>query len=230
MTTCRTHPKIVRPWTMMKLTVSSMKSRCKCNSIIEKNYLIPSVQPEDDSLIRSYTASISAAAAIARVATPTLNTSAAPGTVTPLTDSTLTQAATPSHPTAVFQTASLAHDLDKELDLFLAKQCGCKRAGGNPCSTLFSKEHFQEVRGQCAEFNRDEFDLVLMGQIMATLEWHLYVWSQVQAYCNTKKAILHDFLPWWTPVLCKDIQEASWNRYEYRIWEHQNRSYSYLCL
>ena len=58
---------------------------------------------------------------------------------------------------------------DQDLDQFLAKSCGCKRANGKPCSTLFSKEHYQDIRWHCVELTRDELDLVLMGQIMATL-------------------------------------------------------------
>ena len=34
---------------------------------------------------------------------------------------------------------------------------------------MFSKGHYQELRWQCAELTHDELDMVLMGQIMATL-------------------------------------------------------------
>ena len=54
---------------------------------------------------------------------------------------------------------------DSELVQFLAKGCGCKRAGGRPCCTLLPKEHYQEIRWQCAELTRNELD---MGQMMAT--------------------------------------------------------------
>ena len=57
----------------------------------------------------------------------------------------------------------------EKLKALLAEGCGCKRAGGKPCSTLFSVEHFLSIRLQCAELTREELDFVLLGQIMATL-------------------------------------------------------------
>ena len=40
-------------------------------------------------------------------------------------------------------------------------------AKGKPCHLHFSKDHFQEQRDQCATFNKEELDLVILGQIMA---------------------------------------------------------------
>ena len=35
---------------------------------------------------------------------------------------------------------------DNALAMFLAKGCGCKKACGRPCYTLFTKQHYQEIR------------------------------------------------------------------------------------
>ena len=60
-------------------------------------------------------------------------------------------------------------DLDPDLTAFLEKGCGCKRNAGKSCYTAFSREHYEGVRMQCAELNRSELDLVLLGQISALL-------------------------------------------------------------
>ena len=56
---------------------------------------------------------------------------------------------------------------EEELERFLAEGCGCTRTGGNPCSTLFSKEHYLHTRDDCRALSRSELDLVLLGEIMA---------------------------------------------------------------
>ena len=60
-------------------------------------------------------------------------------------------------------------DPDPDLTRFLEKGCGCKRAQGKPCFTLFSRAHYEDYRQQCRALTRDELDLVLLGQIMALL-------------------------------------------------------------
>ena len=50
----------------------------------------------------------------------------------------------------------------------MEKGCGCKRNKGKPCSSLFSRDHYDGMRMQCSELSRDELDLVL-GQIAALL-------------------------------------------------------------
>ena len=136
----------------------------------------------DGPLIEDYSESLSVAAAIAST-TPSLYAqmnplqvilppSSALQTVTPLAgQSASPQTTTPpscSTPVTTKNSSSLA-DSDSELEQFLEKGCGCKRASGRPCYTLFSREHYQEIRWQCAELTRVELDMVLMGQIMATL-------------------------------------------------------------
>ena len=78
---------------------------------------------------------------------------------------TLPPTTIPTLDTSPATTSIQGNDLAK----FLAKGCGCKKACGRPCYTLFPKEHYQEIRWQCAELTRNELDMVLMGQIMATM-------------------------------------------------------------
>lgn len=52
---------------------------------------------------------------------------------------------------------------------FLEKGCGCKRNGGKPCYTSFSREEYETSRMQCAELSWKELDLVILGQISALL-------------------------------------------------------------
>ena len=54
----------------------------------------------------------------------------------------------------------------EELDPFLAEGCGCNRAG-QPCSSLFTKEHYEEIRLSCQDLSGNELDMVLLGQMMA---------------------------------------------------------------
>lgn len=131
----------------------------------------------DGPLIEDYSESLSVAAAIAST-TPSLcaqmnplSPSSALQTVTPsAVRSASPQTSTPGCSTPVTtKSSSLLADSDSELEQFLEKGCGCKRASGRPCYTLFSKEHYQEITWQCAELTRVELDMVLMGQIMATL-------------------------------------------------------------
>ena len=46
--------------------------------------------------------------------------------------------------------------------------CGCTRLyKGQPCSSLFMPECYQEMRDNCAEMTKAELDNIVMGQIMA---------------------------------------------------------------
>ena len=55
---------------------------------------------------------------------------------------TLPPTTIPTMDTSPATTSIQGNDLAK----FLAKGCGCKKACGRPCYTLFSKEHCQEIR------------------------------------------------------------------------------------
>ena len=52
---------------------------------------------------------------------------------------------------------------------FYTKTCGCDKAQGNPCSTLFTLDYIIEMRAQCNLLSHDELDLVLMGFISSTM-------------------------------------------------------------
>lgn len=52
---------------------------------------------------------------------------------------------------------------------FMAKGCGCQRFSGRQCSLQFTTEHVLEVRSQCLELSRSELDMVLLGQVMASM-------------------------------------------------------------
>ena len=52
---------------------------------------------------------------------------------------------------------------------FVRKTCGCAKADGKPCSTLFSVEHYIEHGSLASLLTRQELDLVLLGSIMTTV-------------------------------------------------------------
>ena len=58
---------------------------------------------------------------------------------------------------------------DEELNRFLEEGCGCQVLRGRPCFRLFSKEHYEKVRLECRELERNQLDLVILGQIMGGL-------------------------------------------------------------
>ena len=47
--------------------------------------------------------------------------------------------------------------------------CGCTKAKGKPCSTLFNEEHYADLRAQASFLTREQLDLVILGLIMATV-------------------------------------------------------------
>ena len=52
---------------------------------------------------------------------------------------------------------------------FTKDTCGCTKADGKPCSTLFSLEYYIEVIAQANSLTHDELYLVLMGSVMSTI-------------------------------------------------------------
>ena len=52
---------------------------------------------------------------------------------------------------------------------FVQKTCGCVKANGKPCSTLFTLEHYIEHRSLASLLTRQELDLMLLGSIMTTV-------------------------------------------------------------
>ena len=55
---------------------------------------------------------------------------------------------------------------------FYERTCRCKKADGKPCSSLFSLEHYVDMRGQASLMTHQELDLVLLGSLMTTLHDH----------------------------------------------------------
>ena len=59
---------------------------------------------------------------------------------------------------------------DEELcTTFVQKACGCTKANGKPCSTLFPVQHYIQHLVQTSLLTRQELDLVLLGPIMTTV-------------------------------------------------------------
>ena len=55
---------------------------------------------------------------------------------------------------------------------FYEHTCGCQKADGKPCSSLFPLEHFVEMCSQASLMTHQELDLVLLGSLMTTLHNH----------------------------------------------------------
>lgn len=52
---------------------------------------------------------------------------------------------------------------------FIETTCGCKKAKGKPCSSLFPLDHYIDLRAQSSFLTHDELDLTLLGCIMCTI-------------------------------------------------------------
>ena len=55
---------------------------------------------------------------------------------------------------------------------FYERTCGCQKADGKPCSSLFTLEHFVDMRSQASLMTHQELDLVILGSLMTTLHDH----------------------------------------------------------
>ena len=83
----------------------------------------------------------------------------------------------PMEPPVVLQTASLTEQPSTSLSSTTAVAasdnqtsfcCGCTRLyKGQPCSSLFTPDYYQEMRDNCAEMTKAELNNIIMGQIMA---------------------------------------------------------------
>ena len=47
--------------------------------------------------------------------------------------------------------------------------CGCNLADDEPCSGLFSVEHYVNLRARCCLLNKNELDMALIGSIISTV-------------------------------------------------------------
>ena len=52
---------------------------------------------------------------------------------------------------------------------FYTKACGCDKAQGNPCSSLFTLDYIIEMHAQHSLLSHDELDVVLMGFISSAM-------------------------------------------------------------
>ena len=52
---------------------------------------------------------------------------------------------------------------------FVRKTCGCKMSRGKPCSSLFTREYYIDLRSQASLLTREQLNLVLMGSVMSTV-------------------------------------------------------------
>ena len=52
---------------------------------------------------------------------------------------------------------------------FMVNSCRCQWFNGKQCSQQFTTEHVLEVRSCCLELSRTELDMVLLRQVMATM-------------------------------------------------------------
>ena len=52
---------------------------------------------------------------------------------------------------------------------FVQLTCGCTKADGKPCSSLFSEDHYAELRAQASFLTHEQLDMVILGSIMATV-------------------------------------------------------------
>ena len=104
--------------------------------------------------------------------TPTLATSGGP-TSTPVTSDGLipsqqlcahSTATTGDQPWMSQQSAELLKCRE-----FVRTTCGCTRASGRPCSTLFTEDHYTNLRAQASFLTHEQLDLVILGSIMATV-------------------------------------------------------------
>ena len=78
-------------------------------------------------------------------------------------------------------------ELDKDevenVKAFSATTCGCRKKHGLPCSTYFTEADIAQMRMSMAELERDQLDLVILGQIDA----HHYTGKLVGLGCRQRE-------------------------------------------
>ena len=63
-------------------------------------------------------------------------------------------------------------DYDADIESFVDNDCGCTLHNGQACSTRFAYSHIKRVRYAAMELNRSELDLIVIGQLAATVSIH----------------------------------------------------------
>ena len=129
-----------------------------------------------DATLISPTATPNAAFTSPALTTPvaTVDVTITPTTMTPATGSTQRITTDSSVPMDVGYQSPDVPVCEK----FTEDTCGCTKADGKPCSTLFSLEHYIELRAQASFLTHDELDLVLMGSIMSTIMTDDIAWRR----------------------------------------------------
>ena len=79
-------------------------------------------------------------------------------------DVVATSTTTEGQPWMIEQSAELSKCRE-----FVMNTCGCTRSSGKPCSTLFTEEHYVDLRAQASFLTHEQLDLVILGSIMATV-------------------------------------------------------------
>ena len=105
------------------------------------------------------------------------------GTGSELVDPIQEDSATPSDTQSSSIPASQTSSSDvpyhpSELKLckeFIESTCGCKKFKGKPCSSLFTLDHYIDLRAQSSLLTHDELDLTLLGCIMCTIITDEYI-------------------------------------------------------
>ena len=64
---------------------------------------------------------------------------------------------------------------ERQIHEFLQKSCHCSKWDCRACSGQFTYEYIREVRNSCYELSKCELDLVLKGQLMATMNTSSYI-------------------------------------------------------
>ena len=59
-------------------------------------------------------------------------------------------------------------DEDRVVEDFMRRGCSCRKWGGKPCSEQFSVDYIRETRLSFKDLTREQLDLILMGQLIAT--------------------------------------------------------------
>ena len=59
-------------------------------------------------------------------------------------------------------------DEDRVVEDFMRRGCSCRKWGGKPCSEHFSVDYLRETRLSFKDLTREQLDLILMGQLIAT--------------------------------------------------------------
>ena len=89
---------------------------------------------------------------------------------------------------------------------FVQLTCGYSKADGKPCSGLFSKEKYAELRAQVYFLTHKQMDLVILGSTMATI--HKDDIPCLAQTCKDRENNDDIHAPW-TPSLCMHVQLLS---------------------